>query len=114
MVKAIAEAAVVGSQSDAFIITSNHVGRWAKLLATKDNLAGCAARCAKSLANASESIEIAKAIVHALPMGEDMDESEIVAEVLKTYIVNEMSVDAGIRADAAQRIELAAIASANI
>jgi importin-4 len=114
MVKAIAEAAVVGSQSDAFIITSNHVGRWAKLLATKDNLAGCAARCAKSLANASESIEIAKAIVHALPMGEDMDESEIVAEVLKTYIVNEMSVDAGIRADAAQRIELAATASANI
>ena len=90
-VKAIAEAAVPGAQSEAFVVSSDRVGRWAKLVATKDNLAGCAARCAKSLANRSESVEIAKAIVHALPMGEDVDEGEVVAEVLKAFVVDEPS-----------------------
>ena len=37
----------------------------------------------------NESVEIAKAIVHALPMGEDVDEGEVVAEVLKAFVVDE-------------------------
>jgi hypothetical protein len=108
-VKAIAEAAVLGAQSEAFsqVVSNGHVGRWAKLVATKDNLAGCAARCAKSLANRNESVEIAKAIVHALPMGEDVDEGEVVAEVLKAFVVDEPSADEALRMDAARRIELA-------
>ena len=111
-VKAIAEAAVLGAQSEAFVVSNGHVGRWAKLVATKDNLAGCAARCAKSLANRSESVEIAKAIVHALPMGEDVDEGEVVAEVLKAFVVDEPSADEALRMDAARRIELAIAAKA--
>ena len=103
-VKAIAEAAVLGAQSEVFVVANSHVGRWAKLVATKDNLAGCAARCAKSLANRNESVEIAKAIVHALPMGEDVDEGEVVVEVLKTFVVDEQAVDEAIRMDAARRI----------
>ena len=81
--KAVRKPPRASAQSEAFVVSNGHVGRWAKLVATKDNLAGCAARCAKSLANRSESVEIAKAIVHALPMGEDVDEGEVVAEVLK-------------------------------
>ena len=111
-VKAIAEAAVLGAQSEAFVVSNGHVGRWAKLVATKDNLAGCAARCAKSLANRSESVEIAKAIVQALPMGEDVDEGEVVAEVLKAFVVDEPSADEALRMDAARRIELAIAAKA--
>ena len=111
-VKAIAEAAVLGAQSEVFVVANGHVGRWAKLVATKDNLAGCAARCAKSLANRNESVEIAKAIVHALPMGEDVDEGEVVVEVLKTFVVDEPAVDEAIRMDAARRIELAVAAKA--
>ena len=93
------------------MVSNGHVGRWAKLVATKDNLAGCAARCAKSLANRSESVEIAKAIVHALPMGEDVDEGEVVAEVLKAFVVDEPSADEALRMDA-RRIELAIAAKA--
>jgi len=120
-VKAIAEAAVVGAQSDAFVITHDHVGRWAKLMATRDNLAGCAARCAKSLLNRNESREIAKAILHAVPMGEDVDEGEVVVDVVKAFILNDddpihsgnssnTACDEVLRMDAVRRVELHAAA----
>lgn len=119
-VKAIAEAAVVGAQSEAFVITHDHVGRWAKLMATRDNLAGCAARCAKSLLNRNESREIAKAILHALPMGEDVDEGEVVVDVVKAFILDDDPINSGssssnacdevVRMDAVRRIELHAAA----
>ena len=120
-VKAIAEAAVVGAQSDAFVITHDHVGRWAKLMATRDNLAGCAARCAKSLLNRNESREIAKAILHAVPMGEDVDEGEVVVDVVKAFILSDddpinsgnssnTACDEVLRMDAVRRVELHAAA----
>jgi len=102
------------------VITHDHVGRWAKLMATRDNLAGCAARCAKSLLNRNESREIAKAILHAIPMGEDVDEGEVVVDVVKAFILDNDPINSGgssnnacdevLRMDAVRRIELHAAA----
>jgi hypothetical protein len=45
-------------------------------------------------------------------MGEDVDEGEVVAEVLKAFVVDEPSADEALRMDAARRIELAIAAKA--
>ena len=104
-VKAIAEAAVVGAQSDAFVITHDHLGRWAKLMATRDNLAGCAARCAKSLLNRNERREIAKRrslhVTHGL---EDVDEGEVVVDVVKAFILEDDPINSSSVAAAIARV----------
>ena len=75
----------------------------------------------RSLLNRNESLEIAKAILHAVPMGEDVDEGEVVVDVVKAFILNDddpihsgnssnTACDEVLRMDAVRRVELHAAA----